>query len=311
MSEIRRRVVVGVDSSSQALVAARYAVKQASVRGLDLLLVHAYPLPPLEAGLAGDVFTCCREAAEAVVADIVVKLDIPESVRVTTLVGQTAPVLLLEQAAQSARLVVVGQDHVGFFERLLVGSVAAPFCKQAPCPVVVVPRAWQPGPENHAPVVVALAHGLAGSEALDLGFEEAALSKTNVVALRAVRHAEPDVEVGMEEQGFAELMARYVGVYPDVSVQVRSVVGDPDRVIIESSKSASLLVVSSPRATGRGSWMRSVARRVLNQTQCPIAVIPRPRVGDAGVGSAARGVSADRSETTIIHRSRGVRGQKR
>jgi nucleotide-binding universal stress UspA family protein len=280
VSKTKRKVVVGVDGSAEALVAAQYAVRQAEARGLDLLLVHAYPLPPIEAAMTGDMFTCLREAAESIVADLVARLDIPPTVRVSTLVGQTAPIILLEQAAESSQLIVVGQDHVGFFERLLVGSVASRLCKDASCPVVVVPTTWRQDLVQQGPVVIALAGRSAAAEALTLAFEEAVLRQVSMIALHAMPvGASPD-DVEAEERNLAELLAGYRSDYPDVAVSVSTVVGDPDRVVLESSLSASLLVVSTSRATGLASWTRSLARLVLNRTHCPVAVIPRHNMGE-------------------------------
>jgi nucleotide-binding universal stress UspA family protein len=279
MSTVKRSVVVGVDSSREAMVAARYAVSQAQARGLDLLLVYAYPLPPIDAGMPGDMFTCMREAAEAVVAEVVTELAAPPSVIVRTLVGQTAPILLLEQAADSAELMIVGQDHAGFFEKLLVGGVASPLCRDASCPVVVVPVKWQPAPVNRDPLVVALGGTAAASQALRLAFEEAARAKVSIVAVHAMPVGTSADALGAEERKLTEILAGYKTDYPDVGVVVHTTVGDPNRVVIEASMGASMLVVSSPHASRPTSWMRSLAHRVLNHTQCPVVVIPQQRAG--------------------------------
>ena len=60
-------MVVGVDQSPEALVAARYALWQAEKRGLDLVVLHTYSIPAMEAPLSDAYFTCLREAAQAVV----------------------------------------------------------------------------------------------------------------------------------------------------------------------------------------------------------------------------------------------------
>ncbi|MDX6322023.1 MAG: hypothetical protein QOF52_1881, partial [Propionibacteriaceae bacterium] len=108
----------------------------------------------------------------------------------------------------------------------------------------------------------------------------AVLRQVSIVALHAMPvGASPD-DVEAEERNLAELLAGYRSDYPDVAVSVSTVVGDPDRVVLESSLSASLLVVSTSRATGLASWTRSLARLVLNRTHCPVAVIPRHNMGE-------------------------------
>jgi hypothetical protein len=53
---------------------------------------------------------------------------------VSTMLEQTAPVILLQRAAEAARLIVIGQHHSSWLERLMLGSVASPLCSKAVCP---------------------------------------------------------------------------------------------------------------------------------------------------------------------------------
>ena len=75
----RRDVVVGVDQSPEALAAARYALWQAEKRGLDLVVLHTYSIPAMEAPLSDAYFACLREAAQSVVDKVVVEIAPPEA----------------------------------------------------------------------------------------------------------------------------------------------------------------------------------------------------------------------------------------
>jgi nucleotide-binding universal stress UspA family protein len=271
----RRDVVVGIDQSPEALAAAQYALWQAEKRGLDLVVLHTYSIPAMEAPLSDAYFTCLREAAQSVVDKVVVELDPPDSVRVKTLLQQTAPALLLQRAAETAQLVVIGQHHSGWFERLIAGSVVNPLCKNAACPVIIVPRRWQRSWHNDQPVVVALDGQSAAATALQVAFEEAELQQTAVVALHAMPPEASPEEVAKQERALAELLTGYERDHPQILVRVRTVAGNPDKALVQSSQDAALLVVGAPRGHRLGSWSRSVARGVLKQAGCPVAVVPR------------------------------------
>jgi nucleotide-binding universal stress UspA family protein len=271
----RRDVVVGVDQSPEALVAARYALWQAEKRGLDLVVLHTYSIPAMEAPLSDAYFACLREAAQAVVDKVLADIEVPATVTVKTLLQQTAPALLLQRAAETAQLVVIGQHHSGWFERLIAGSVVNPLCKNAACPVIIVPKAWQRSWHNDQPVVVALDGQSAGAKALQVAFEEAELQQTAVVALHAMPpEASPDL-VATQEHNLAELLSGYERDHPHILVRVKTVTGDPDKALGQASQDAALLVVGAPRGNRLGSWSRSVARGVLKQAACPVAVVPR------------------------------------
>jgi nucleotide-binding universal stress UspA family protein len=272
-----RTVVVGVDGSPEARVAAQYAVEQAEQRGLNLVLVHAYPLPPMSTPLPGDTFSCLREAGQALLDNLVNELDIPPTVGVSTMLEQTAPVILLQRAAEAARLIVIGQHHSSWLERLMLGSVASPLCSKAVCPVVIVSRTWRSA-AGSLPVMVALDGQEAADAALQLAFEEAERCHTGVVALHAVPPECGAATVEEHRQQIQALLADHVRQRPDTSVEVRTLHGDPAGTIAAASRGASLLVLGTPHAKRLGSWTRSVARTVLKHVDCPVAVVPRPRL---------------------------------
>ncbi|MET0695338.1 MAG: universal stress protein [Propionibacteriaceae bacterium] len=275
MNTAQHNIAVGVDESPQAMVAARYALWQAELRGLGLTLVHAYPVPAMEAMAFEDISVSLREAAQEVVDTVIAELNVPPTVKVTTLLGQTSPVLLLRQAAETAQLLVVGQDHVGFAERIIVGNIAAPLCHRASCPVIVVPSGWEHGAMNRHPVAVALDGKSATEEVLRVAFEVAVLLKTRLVAVHAMSANSWPRDVAAEERNLAELLAGHKQDNPEVDVTVQTVSGDPKRALVESSLTASLLVVGAPHSEGLAAWTRSVARGVLEQVECPVAVVPR------------------------------------
>ena len=148
------KIVVGVDGSSGALQALRWALAEARLRGASVHVVYAwmlpfslsiptvetfgvpYPGPPME-----EVHEKHRARAEADLAAWLQAVG-AEGVELTEAIeGRAANVLL--EAAQDADLLVVGSRGQGGFAGLLLGSVSQQCAHHAPCPLVIVPKSEQ------------------------------------------------------------------------------------------------------------------------------------------------------------------------
>lgn len=141
------RVVVGVDGSSAALVALRWAVEEAARRDAILQIVQAWEYPYVgevtllsASGLPSDsIEGDAKEMLEEAVAQAGRWND--EVVIEPELVHGFAPKVLLARAA-GADLLVVGTRGRGGFAGLLLGSVSQECAHDAPCPLVIVPPFW-------------------------------------------------------------------------------------------------------------------------------------------------------------------------
>jgi nucleotide-binding universal stress UspA family protein len=132
-------VVVGVDGSAASQAALAMAFTEAELHGLSVHAVAAWEpepvkAPPLLVDEAG-----MREAATARLEQLMAPLrnlhpGVDAQAEVT--VGPPREVLL--DAAQGARLLVVGSRGLGGFRGLLLGSVSHALVQHAPCPVAVV-----------------------------------------------------------------------------------------------------------------------------------------------------------------------------
>jgi nucleotide-binding universal stress UspA family protein len=271
-----RTVVVGVDGSPEALVAARYAVAQAALRGLDVQLVYSYPLPLTDVPVSGSYIDDFRKAGQSVVEDAVAALEVPPTVTVSTLVAETLPAVLMQQLSRTAALVVVGQHATTWYDRLGRGSVASPLAHHSGCPVVVVPPTWRPDQQGAGHVLVALDGEATCMAALDFAFDEAALLGSQVVALHACPDATP-AQAEAAERNVADLLARARARRAGVPARALTVRGDAQHVILAAARSAALLVVGLPHTEGLVVWSRSVARRVMTTVECPMVVVPRRR----------------------------------
>jgi nucleotide-binding universal stress UspA family protein len=130
-------VVVGVDGSSDAEAALRWADRYATAAGASLRVVVAwqwamsYGYPMMFDGYAPD------QDARAVAEKAVAELSLPsDRVTIETYEGSAGDVLV--QASEGADLLVVGRHGHRVVSTLLLGSVSNHCVHHAKVPVVVV-----------------------------------------------------------------------------------------------------------------------------------------------------------------------------
>jgi nucleotide-binding universal stress UspA family protein len=281
-------VVVGVDGSSSALEAARWAAREAARRRTTVQLISAFGWPETghigDPGLGGHYRETMMKSTRAEVSAAAASAaEAAPGVEISELVVDGFPVPQLVAASSRAGLVVLGDRGLGGFTSLLVGSVAIGLAAQAACPVVVV-RGERPS--DAGPVVI----GIDGSEiseaALAFAFEAAATRKVPVMAVHAwtdyvldtsvVPQLDWDAAEADVHRLLAERLAGWIEKYPDVEVR-RVVVQDrPAHALIQQATvaAAQLVVVGSH---GRGSMaglvLGSVSHAVLHHSPCPVAVV--------------------------------------
>jgi nucleotide-binding universal stress UspA family protein len=138
-------IVVGVDGSEESKHALQWAFEEAALRGARLRVVHGWRLPTV--GLGAPLLWEPTPEAEAKLRQE--RLDWLEAL-VHEIVGENPdveiaadviedyPAQALIEAAQEAKILVVGSRGHGGFTELLVGSVSHQCIHHAPCTVVVV-----------------------------------------------------------------------------------------------------------------------------------------------------------------------------
>jgi nucleotide-binding universal stress UspA family protein len=291
--EQRSPVVVGIDGSSSAIDAARWAAREAARRASALELVSAFGWPEThhlgDAGLGGRY----REtmlgrtraelaAAAAAASEAAAGIEIDEQI----VDGFAVPVLIA--ASRRAGLIVLGDRGLGGFTALLVGSVAIGLATQAECPVVVVR-----GERSSAtgPVVVGVDGSKHSEAALAFAFEAATARRTPLLAVNAwtdgvleaavLALSDWHVHEADAHRRLAERLAGWSEKYPEVQVR-RVVLRDrPAHALIEraTADAAQLVVVGSHGRGGMaGLVLGSVSHALLHHAPCPVAVV-RPDPG--------------------------------
>lgn len=292
MTGISRPVVVGVDGSTSASHAVRWAADEAARRDTGLVIMHSCMLVPVH---APHVAGSSEAYAEAVYdhgrvllaeATAVAKETAPLVEVNTELTSGGAAEQLVGRSA-SAQLVVLGSRGLGGFTGLLVGSVAVAVTTHAHCPTIVI-RDSDTVPDRDASVVVGLDGSPSSDAALAFAFETAALRG---VALHAVRTwwdltADTAWQRGLtatnlasieaaEQRLLTEQLATRSAAHPDVPVHQMLTRHRPAHTLVEQSAKAQLVVVGTRGRGGfRGLLLGSTSQALIHHAHCPVAVVP-------------------------------------
>lgn len=283
--QVRRNVVVGVDGSENALRAVRWGAAEAGRRRIPLRLVAAFAWP-IEHGavrpgsderhrdllldqarhdLVGAALVAHREVAH---------LEVDQQLTV----GH--PLSVLDEEADHAHVVVIGDRGQSRVDGLLAGSVAVALAVRASSPVVVVR-----GPERDTaglPVLV----GVDGADEAAIGFAFEAASTRGVELIVLHTWSEwkldpvvapmldwPAIEVD-EQQLLSDRLAGWAQKFPDTPV-VRVLTRDrPAHSLLVQAAAAQLLVVGSRgRGPLSGLVLGSVSHALLHRSPCPVAIV--------------------------------------
>ncbi|GGT00863.1 universal stress protein [Streptomyces chromofuscus] len=288
-------VLAGVDGSERSSAAADWAAREAALRGVPLRLCHASsPLP----GTAGDTL---RHVGARKLQRVVAELgERYPDLEVRGEQADDAPDSALLAAARDAGLLVIGTRGTGGFDGLAVGSVALRVAAAAPCPVVLVPQPSGTFGEGTR-LARAMSQVVAGfdahhpvSEVADFAFSVAAahtahLRVVQAWALPAESVSPRTLVVTAEDRAtwedqevlqLSDALRAWQEKYPRVTVRTDVVLLHPAEALLNTSRSADLLVVgrrADPSAAeGR---LGPVTHAVLHHARCPVAVVPHPDDG--------------------------------
>src|SRR6266542_296343 len=140
------RIVVGVDDSTDAETALRWALREAVLRKASVEVVHAWQMPmsalPFGATLVvpadeAELDQAARDHLDSLVDRALAELPADQPDVVRTAVPGDAVMTLLDVSADADLLVVGSHGRTGI-RKLLLGSTASNVVQHAACPVVVI-----------------------------------------------------------------------------------------------------------------------------------------------------------------------------
>jgi nucleotide-binding universal stress UspA family protein len=131
-------IVVGIDHSTEANAALRFALEEARLRRAKVLALHAIDAFGTYPSLAVDV-SAVHRAAEELLGNVTNDVNgEADGVEIERRVVEGAPGAALVSESRGADLLVVGSRGHGGFAGLLLGSVSQQCANHAACPVVIV-----------------------------------------------------------------------------------------------------------------------------------------------------------------------------
>jgi nucleotide-binding universal stress UspA family protein len=173
-------------------------------------------------------------------------------------------------AEQQASALVVGSSHLGPVGRVVIGSTASRLLVQAPCPIAIAPRGWADS-ERSRPARLGV--GLDGCADCEAALGQArALAQTlgvNLLALGVVENGSQGGGAGMKQVETQLELAAASGA------ERLLLEGHPAEALAAASDELDLLVVGCRDRAGLiGHPLRSVSRRLIRTSACPLLVVP-------------------------------------
>ncbi len=234
-------VVVGIDGSSAAINAARWAIDEAISRAVPLRLIHVIS-PDSGSKPPGRDDRLAAQYAEAALnsACAAVQSD-SRPIDVHTVVHRGDISSTLTEESRRAAMICVGSVGIGRVASRLLGSAAVGLAQHAHCPVAII-RADGESSQRKRIVAVMDRHP-DSDEVLHHALDEARLRKASLLALGVRRW-----RVGaMSEPELVRRLGNWIPRYPDVAVQ-QCITDTATEYLVTRNEHIQLLVTGSADA---------------------------------------------------------------
>lgn len=291
-------VIVGYDQTEPSRRALAEGIREAELRGVELLVLNAYPeagapvgapLTPMSPLLqrSGQLEKEYREAAEHMLDAALdqVRRDHPGlSVHGRAVAGRAAAAIIRVGRETGAALIVVGSRGHGGFASLLLGSVSLRVLAGAPCPVIVE-RGQQAAEKRR--VVAALDVEDPSDDVLEFAFAEAERRRAHLVVeyvwdvpwMAYILDPQQTTEViahgrSTRAERVDTLMKPWRDRHPMLNATAQVTAGSVAGELVTASLKSDLVVVGARRHSAEEVRLGPTAHSVAHHAHCPVAVVP-------------------------------------
>ena len=284
-----RKILCPIDFSAGSQQAMRVAVRLANERDAELVLLHAWHVPPVafsgeytfSADLIQEMSDDAERGLEAALGDAIAL----GARRVTRRFVAGLPwSKITEAAGDGFDLIVIGTHGRTGLPRFLLGSVAEMVVRHAPCSVLAVRADGDPEPFRH--VLCPVDFSASSRQAMELAAELIApagvgITLLHVLELPVAYSGEPRLpelyrdldkhSADLLDQWTAELRTK-----TSVPVTARSRIGRPASqtvAVLDDDRTFDLVVMGGHGRSGVARvLLGSVAEQVVRHARCPVLV---------------------------------------
>ncbi|HEU5031801.1 MAG TPA: universal stress protein [Spirillospora sp.] len=284
----RPHVLLGYDASEDNEPALRWAVDEARLRGLDLVMCHCWHWPYSADHVDDHVRAIIKRAGEKLLEHgeaRAQKLGMPGTVGKRLRPEPVSDALVGE--SDDAELIVIGSHER---HHLPVGSTAVQLPARARRPVVAVRRYGHGDGRTRGSIVVGVDGSAGGDAALGFAVEEAVLREWSLRVVFGVWEPgavdEAELPLFTDKERLTEVRAATVeravapwrDRYPMADLQVSVLLDRPRQALLEAADGADLLVVGDRGAGGLGPLLLgATSSAMLQHAPCSVAIVPSPR----------------------------------
>lgn len=283
-----QRVVVGVDPSSGAADALRWADQYASRTGRRLRVVTSWSYPASAALPGGPELRSAVDMDAATTTEIaeLILTQIGRSIPETDLLVHRGPAdlaLLTAAEAEDAALVVVGKRGLGPIDGRLLGSVSRRVAELADCPVAVIPAVTELGsaPPVDGPILVGVDGSVAATDARKWAVESAGELEVPVIFAHGVAGLPSElpptsIDRFLDRARFMVQGHVEAAELAEISAGAEVAVEDPRRLLeqIAADRGAQMIVLgASGEGPVGGMLVGTVVNYVAQFSRLPVVIV--------------------------------------
>ncbi|WP_163746063.1 universal stress protein [Mycolicibacterium helvum] len=279
-------IVVGIDGSRGAVLAALWAIDEAVSRDIPLRLVYAIEPPSSDAASAPDEARQLAGAESAVrhVVNTIEATERPVKLEIEILQGK--PIATLVDASRAAAMVCVGEVGLKHFDHDRIGATATALVTTAHCPVAIVRGSQRPTTPGPGWIAVELDESPDSAAVLQFGVQEARLRHAPLRVLSSWQSRYTDVHDShavsdgnrMVRAQLDRRLSHWKHKYPDLDARPVAIHGSVVNYLAKHGEEIQLVVVGVRNAEGIEELLGPTGSAALHNTDCSVLVVDRQRL---------------------------------